>query len=111
MIYLILEIAKLTAWVIILCLALAHRKEISVNILWLSIISAVLMVLGSVDDILNTDVLMQKSYWWLVGNVFIIINYFVVLRRSWKFFGAHKKKLSDFLELMQEDIKEYADDK
>ena len=110
MIYLILEIAKLTAWVIILCLALAHRKEISGNILWLSIISAVLMVLGSVDDILNTDVLMQKSGWWLVGNVFIITNYFVVLRRSWKFFGTYKKKLNDILDQMQEDIKRYTDD-
>lgn len=69
------------------------------------------MAIGSVDDIFNYDILSEKSEWWLVANLFIIINYFVILRRSWRFYGKTKKKLTDFVEQIEKDRKELTNDK
>lgn len=103
-IILILEVLKMFAWLVIFIIAMRRRKEISVNVLWLTLISSVLMVLGSAEDIAN-GALANKSGWWLVASVVIIINYYVILRRSWRFYGKTSKQLTDFVNQIKEDTK------
>lgn len=64
------------------------------------------MFVGSLEDIQNLDALTQKSFWWFLGNIFVVINYFVILRRSWHFYGRTKKKLNDFIEQLERDREE-----
>lgn len=99
----ILEIIKAIAWAVILFLAIKHRKHISVNIFWLTLISSILMLIAGIEDIINHQTLIYKSFWWFVANVFIIANYFVILRRSWRFYGNTSQKITDFVEQVERD--------
>ena len=104
-ILLILEVLKMLAWVVILIIALYHRKTISVDVLWLTIISSILMVLGSVEDIAS-GAIDHASGWWLLASAVVIINYYVILRRSWRFYGKTSKRLTDFVDQIEKDTKD-----
>ena len=104
-IILILEGLKMLAWVVIFIIAMYHRKKISVDVLWLTIISSILMVFGSVEDIAS-GVIAQASGWWLIASAVIIINYYVILRRSWRFYGKTSKRLTDFVGKIKKDTKD-----
>lgn len=101
---LILEVLKMLAWLAIFIIAMHHRKEISVDVFWLTIVSSVLMVLGSAEDIAS-GALANKSGWWLIASVVIIVNYYVILRRSWRFYGKTSKRLTDFVSQIRRDTK------
>lgn len=103
MIYVIFEIIKLVCWVAIIVLAIIKRKYISVDIFWLIVISSVFMALGSYDDLMDIQTLINKSDWWLAGNIFIIANYFYTIRRGEKFYHKTNKKISDFVEQVEND--------
>lgn len=103
MIYVILEGLKVLAWVSVLVLAIYHRRGISLNVFWLTIISGVLMVVAGVEDI-AFGVLETKSIWWFIANVFVIATYFSVLRRSWRFYGATKSHVTEFLNKVEKNI-------
>ena len=107
-IILILEVLKMLAWVVIFIIAMYHRKKISVDVLWLTIISSILMVFGSVEDIAS-GVIAQASGWWLIASAVIIINYYVILRRSWRFYGKTSKRLTDFVGKIKKDTKDLVD--
>ena len=92
------------AWLAIFIIAMHHRKEISVDVFWLTIVSSVLMVLGSAEDIAS-GALANKSGWWLIASVVIIVNYYVILRRSWRFYGKTSKRLTDFVSQIKRDTK------
>ena len=102
---LILEGLKMLAWVVIFIIAMYHRKKISVDVLWLTIISSILMVLGSVEDIAS-GAIAHASGWWLIASAVIIINYYVILRRSWRFYGKTSKRLTDFVGKIKKDTKD-----
>ena len=106
-IILILEVLKMLVWLAIFIIAMHHRKEVSVDVLWLTIVSSILMVLGSAEDIAS-GALANKSGWWLIASVVIIINYYVILRRSWRFYGKTSKRLTDFVGKIKKDIKDLA---
>lgn len=104
MIYVVFESIKLICWVVIIVLATVKRKHISVDMFWLIVISSVFMALGSIDDLTDIQTLINKSDWWLAGNLFIIANYFYTIRRSEKFFCKTKKKISEFVKQVENDI-------
>lgn len=104
-IILILEGLKMLAWVVIFIIAMYHRKKISVDVLWLTIISSILMVLGSVEDIAS-GAIAYASGWWLIASAVIIINYYVILKRSWRFYGKTSKRLTDFVGKIKKDTKD-----
>lgn len=104
---LILEVLKMLAWVVILIIAIHRRKGISVNVFWLTIVSSILMVLGSVEDI-ATGAVIHASGWWLIAGAVVIANYFVIIRRSWRFYGKTSKRMSDFVDKIEKDTKDLA---
>lgn len=106
MIYVIFEVLKLVLWIAIIILAIVKRKVISVDIFWLMLISSVLMALGSCDDLLDVNVLINKSNWWLPANLFIIAHYFASIKRSCKFHKQTKKKINEFIEQIEKDRKQ-----
>ena len=106
-IILILEVLKMLVWLAIFIIAMHHRKEVSVDVLWLTIVSSILMVLGSAEDIAS-GALANKSGWWLIASVVIIINYYVILRRSWRFYGKTSKRLTDFVSQIEKDTRDLA---
>ena len=101
---LILEVLKMLAWLAIFIIAMHHRKEISVDVFWLTIVSSVLMVLGSAEDIAS-GAIAYASGWWFIASAVIIVNYYVILRRSWRFYGKTSKRLTDFVSQIKRDTK------
>lgn len=104
MIILILEIIKISAWIVILCIALCWHKKISVNIFWLTVIGAALMIIGSIHDIFR-GALEYKSVWWLVASLFILVNYYTLLIRSKRFYAVTNEKLTNFVNRIEEDTR------
>jgi uncharacterized membrane protein HdeD (DUF308 family) len=107
----LLEILKITAWAYILWMAFKNRRAISNNVLWLTITSSILMIIAGACDIANHEALRAKSSWWLIANVFIIINYITVINRSVDFHYIMKKKLTDFVDQIKSDKKDLKNDK
>lgn len=68
------------------------------------------MTLGGISDIINPNYLQVKSLWWFVGNLFSIACYYVVLRRSWKFYNVTKRRLTDFVEHIEKDMRDIQDE-
>ena len=106
MIYIILEVVKTLGWSIILIIVLFRRKELTINVYWLSLISSLLMVVAGIEDITNYAHLMDKSIWWLFANIFILANYFIVIRGCCSFYSETQQRLDDFIKKVEKDKKE-----
>ena len=44
--------------------------------------SAVLMIMGGLDDLITDKVLDIKSFWWFLGNLTIIITYLSLIKKD-----------------------------
>lgn len=103
----ILELLKIGLWFAILIIAVRWHAKISVNIFWLTFISAILMIVASVHDI-YLGVLSDKSGWWLIASLVIVVNYYVILRRSKRFYNVTERRLTDFVNQIEVDRKKIA---
>lgn len=110
MIILVLELVKISAWMVILGIALGWHRKISVNIFWLTVIGAALMIVGSIHDIFR-GALEYKSVWWLVASLFILINYYTLLIRSKRFYDVTNERLSNFVNRIEEDTRKLIQEK
>ena len=110
MIILVLELVKISAWIVMLGIALYWHKKISVNIFWLTVIGAALMIAASIHDIFR-GALEYKSVWWLVASLFILVNYYTLLIRSKRFYDVTNEKLTNFVDRIEEDIRKLIHEK
>ena len=53
MIYVVFEILKIIGWIIVFLLTIRYRKFIRVDFFWLKIMSAILMAMGGVEDLIT----------------------------------------------------------
>ena len=100
----ILELLKIGLWLTILIIALRWHKKISVDIFWLTFTSAILMIVASAHDIC-LGVLSSKSGWWLIASVVIVVNFYVILRRSKRFYNITERRLTDFVNQIEIDTR------
>ena len=79
MIYAYLEIIRLIGWITVLSMTVYNKKHCHVDIFWMRVISSVLMMMGSINDLTSVETIHYKSLWWFFGNVFIIIFYIYMI--------------------------------
>lgn len=101
--YVILESLKIIAWVFVLVMVLKRRKQIPVNLFWLTAISAAFMVLGGLDDVLHYEFLSHKSEWWLIASFFMIANYITFIRGCCRFQKSTRRTLEEFVTKIEKD--------
>lgn len=101
----ICEIMKTLAWVFILFIVIQKRKKITVNIFWVTAISAVLMILAGLQDIFNYHSLEEKSILWLMASGFVITNYIIMIRTCCKESKISETKINEFIEKIEQDKK------
>ena len=106
MIYIILESIKTLAWALILIIVLIKREKLTVNTFWLSLISSILMVVAGVQDLINYSHLQDKSVWWFVASLFILANYFIIIRGCCRFYNETNQRLDNFINRVEEDRQE-----
>lgn len=82
MIYVVFEILKIIGWIIVFLLTIRYRKFIRVDFFWLKIMSAILMAMGGVEDLITNQILGIKSFWWFLGNVCVIITYLYLIKKD-----------------------------
>ena len=104
----VLELLKIGLWLTILIIAVRWHEKISVNIFWLTFISAILMIVASAHDIC-LGVLSVKSGWWLIASVVIVVNFYVILRRSKRFYNVTDKRLTDFVNQIEIDTRKISE--
>lgn len=104
----ILELLKISVWLAIMVVTLRWHKKISVDIFWLTFTSAILMIIASAHDIC-LGVLSDKSGWWLIASLVIVANYYVILRRSKRFYNITERRLTDFVNQIEVDTKKISE--
>lgn len=104
-IYIVLESIKALMWIIILIMIVNKKRQIPINLFWTGGMSALLMALAGVQDIINNEHLADKSGWWLVANIFILITYFIFIKNSCLFFSYMKQDIDTFLAKLLKDNK------
>lgn len=104
MIILVLELIKISAWIVILSIALYWHRKISVNVFWLTVIGAALMIVASVHDLFR-GALEHNSVWWLVASLFVLVHYYTLLIRSKRFYNVTNEKLTNFVNRIEEDTR------
>jgi len=80
-IYGITEGLRIVGWITVICLSFRHKKCFAVDYFWFRIMSAFLMLTGSLNDILIIQNL-HKSLWWFFANMFIIIFFIYQINRD-----------------------------
>jgi len=104
MIILVLELIKISAWIVILSIALYWHRKISVNVFWLTVIGASLMIVATIHDIFR-GALEHNSVWWLVASLFVLVHYYTLLIRSKRFYNVTNEKLTNFVNRIEEDTR------
>ena len=97
-IYIVLESIKALMWIIILIMIVNKKRQIPINLFWVGGMSALLMALAGVQDIINNEHLADKSGWWLVANIFIIITYYTFIKNLCLFHKEMHQDIDTFLE-------------
>lgn len=103
--YIAIEIIKVLAWIFIFYLILKKRSKISVHVFWLSATSAVLMGIAGLHDLWNFEHLPDKSGFWFIANIFILLTYFIMIKTSCKFYNNTRERIADFLNKLERDNK------
>jgi len=76
----VLEILRIVGWTAVVVLAVRYKKYSGIDVFWLRIIGAALMMMGSIKDL--TNLVTIKSMWWFFGNIFIIISYIYMIMKD-----------------------------
>ena len=97
-IYIFFESIKVLIWIALLIAILIKRKQLSIGLFWSMATSSLLMALAGVQDIINWEHLEDKSGWWLVANIFIMIAYYTIIKNSCLFYQEMKQNIDTFLD-------------
>lgn len=103
--YIAIEIMKVLAWIFIFYLILKTRSKLSVHVFWLSGTSSALMIIAGLHDIWNFEHLPDKSGFWFIANIFILMTYFFMIKTSCKFYNNTRERIADFLHKLERDNK------
>ena len=113
--YVIFEVIKVVAWVIMLALVVNKRHKMSIGLFWTSSVSSLLMAMAGVQDIIHYEHLADKSGWWLVANIFILATYYTMVKNSCRFYDEMKIDIDNFQNEFErkrkEDLKKLKQDK
>ena len=69
--------------------------------------SAVLMGIAGLHDLWNFEHLPDKSGFWFIANIFILMTYFIMIKTSCKFYDNTQQRITDFLHKLERDNKKY----
>lgn len=102
----ILELLKIAGWTFIILYAILNHRKMNENSFWLTVISAVCMVFGSIDD-LGEEWLMDKSLWWIAGNFMVIITIIYLINKCARCEFRFKNKVDKMTKEIKKNQEKY----
>ena len=96
--YIFFESVKVLMWLALLIAILINKNKIPMGLFWSAGTSSLLMALAGIQDIIHWEHLADKSGWWLVANIFIIITYYTFVKNSCLFHREMQQDIDTFLE-------------
>ena len=113
--YVIFEVIKVVAWVIMLSLVVNKRHKMPIGLFWTSSVSSLLMAMAGVQSIIHYEYLIDKWGWWLVANIFVLATYYTMVKNSCRFHDKMKIDIDNFLNEFErkrkDDLKNLEQDK
>lgn len=101
-----IELLKIAGWTFVILYAILNHQKMNVNSFWLTVISGICMVFGSIDD-LGEDWLIDKSLWWVAGNFMVIITIIYLINKCSRCEYKFKKKVDKMADKIKKNHEKY----